>query len=260
MKNKNLIMAIAAALYSPSFYREVGQRWRARSFAYLLVLLAICWLFISFSKTLDFCTTVGRVGVLISQQMPTLHIKSGVITSKIKNPLKMRVNGHGTTYAVIDLNNKYKKFKTDRTQILVRDTYIKIKKSDHEVSTYYLPKTLNATFGPNTISNIMINHGKRIMTVTFFAVYFVGLIFSYIWYIVLSMIYGLIGMIFSGLNKARLEYGSLLGLALVAITPAVLLQTLFVVMGLTFMFQYLLYFVVAMIYLFCAVRANKAQE
>jgi hypothetical protein len=79
---------------------------------------------------------------------------------------------------------------------------------------------------------------------------------SYLYRIVQALIYALIALIFARVLKVSLEYGALLQLALVAITPVLLLNTLRTVLGVPVPFAGLISFLVALGYLFLAVKAN----
>src|SRR5262249_5191233 len=44
MRQYSLLQAPLQSLYSKPFYRDVAARWRVASFAYLALVLAVCWL------------------------------------------------------------------------------------------------------------------------------------------------------------------------------------------------------------------------
>jgi ABC-type Fe3+-siderophore transport system permease subunit len=91
--------------------------------------------------------------------------------------------------------------------------------------------------------------------------YPVALAGSYVYRILQALAYACIGLLFANLLKAPLEYPELLRLASVAVTPAVVADTLRGVAGFPSSFTWLfLCFLLAMGYLLFAVRVNSPAD
>jgi hypothetical protein len=82
-----------------------------------------------------------------------------------------------------------------------------------------------------------------------------ALLFSFLYRIVQALLYAAIGTLFAQGAGVKLDYGTLLRLATVAVTPAVLVDTLRDLANAPIPYWWLLCFVIAMFYLHFAVRA-----
>ena len=90
-------------------------------------------------------------------------------------------------------------------------------------------------------------------------IFFLHLI-SYLYYLLQSLVFGVIGLSFSSLLKRKLSYGSLVSLSIIAMTPATILNTIFF-----FWLEQINYFLIATFllsigYLFFAVKVNPSKK
>lgn len=83
-----------------------------------------------------------------------------------------------------------------------------------------------------------------------------GLVFTLIGHLIQILIYGAVGLLFAMMMNARLGYAALVRLAAVAITPAILIDTVFDLTGAQIRFSGWLFFALEMGYLAFAVKAN----
>ncbi|MBC8107268.1 MAG: DUF1189 family protein, partial [Anaerolineae bacterium] len=84
----------------------------------------------------------------------------------------------------------------------------------------------------------------------------VFLIFGFIYRLIQALLYALLGMAFAAMFGARLSYQQLIRLAIISVTPVMLLDTVFDVIGVSIPFFWLICFAIAMVYLAIAVQAN----
>ena len=83
---------------------------------------------------------------------------------------------------------------------------------------------------------------------------------SFVYRVVQVLIYALIGMLFASILKTTLDYDALVRLSVISITPVVALNTLRRLLDVHVPMTWLISFVIAMIYLFIAVKANADAE
>jgi hypothetical protein len=82
-----------------------------------------------------------------------------------------------------------------------------------------------------------------------------ALLGSYVFRIAQALIYGAIGMLFALMHKSKMPYITVIRIAVVAVTPPIILRTLQNVFGVAIPLAGLWYFLIAMGYLFFGVRA-----
>ena len=129
--------------------------------------------------------------------------------------------------------------------------------------------TLAATASHPTVRNIRLVelspemiHGWLGMFKRFFlvAAYPVSLAASLVFRILQSLLYGAIGLLFASMLKTELGYPAAVRLAVIAVTPVVLLDTVFGLAGVTVPYGWLLGIGIALGYLFFGVRAAAEPE
>jgi len=87
-------------------------------------------------------------------------------------------------------------------------------------------------------------------------IYPFALLGSYLYRIVQALIYAAIGLLFALWCKVTLSYATLLRLAVVAVTPCVLVKTILGIAGVHLPYAGLIYLVAALAYLFFGVHAT----
>ncbi|MGD9152865.1 MAG: DUF1189 family protein [Gammaproteobacteria bacterium] len=262
MSHTNLLTAIVKSFYSNKLYRETAQSWHGRSFLYLLVLLLICWVVISGVITFRINTAMHIFAQkIITYDFPTINFKAGIASTKATTPYHIKDPTSGQALIIIDTNNKVRDFHKSSATILIQKKSILIKdNSANKVSQYYYPKQMNMDIGPTQVNSFILQFGKWIMPLIFIGLLFIGLAVAYIYRIIQVLIYALIGMLFCLILKRRIPYESLMSLTIISITPAIIISTIAVMFNFRFPFQNIFYFLLSMVYLFIAVKANPKSE
>jgi hypothetical protein len=80
---------------------------------------------------------------------------------------------------------------------------------------------------------------------------------SYVYRLVQVLIYGVVGILFANILKTDVDFQSLLGITIMAITPVVILDTFMGPPGISTVFWRFLCFLIAMGFLFFGIRANS---
>jgi hypothetical protein len=93
-----------------------------------------------------------------------------------------------------------------------------------------------------------------------FVFYLFAVIFSFIFRLVLVLLYGVIGLLFCRIANVRLDYQALMRLAVIASTPVIILDTVLEVSNITIPLFWLISFTIAMVYLYFGIRANRVQS
>jgi len=124
MKRFNMFYAIPLSLFSPSLYRDVAERWRARSFAYLILVMAIAWLVVAYFFTSTMCKFITQYSKDLALQMPVIQLESGVITTQTDKPVFVRWP-NGNIFLMLDTKADVKNFSQLPGMILMqKDGYL----------------------------------------------------------------------------------------------------------------------------------------
>lgn len=255
MKRHSALDALVLSFYSQPLYRDVATNWRGTGFAYLLMLLALCWVPEMVKLQMGFSKYVSGEAAQLVKQIPAITIADGEVTTDVETPYFIKDPEKGKVLAIIDLTGQYTSLDNSPADLLLTKHQV-FTRNNYEVRTYDLKGVKSFHLDQNRVRG-WLNVARSWMVVV---IYPCALLFSFVYRIVQALIYGLCGLIISKIVKVELEYLTLLRLATVAVTPAVMLETLRSVASIQIPLWSLLCFLLAMGYLFFAVKANTVQE
>ncbi len=256
MKQYSVWDALVLSFYSRPFYRDVATHWRGTGFAYLLLLLALCWVPEMAKTQVGLTKWVRGEGTQLVKQIPPITISDGAASTEVTTPYFIKDPEKGQVLAIIDLTGKYNSLEDTPAKMLLTKHELFTRNSASEIRTYNLKNVKSFHLDQNRVQGWLNIAGTWLVVV----LYPFALVFSFVYRIVQALIYGVCGMILAKIMKAQLEYLTLLRLAAVAVTPAVILETVRSVANIHIPFWSLLCFLIAMGYLFMAVSAGSAQE
>lgn len=257
MQRTNLLLSIPKSLYSGTMYREVAESWHGRSFLYLLLLLLICWVVIAGVFTVKIHIASHNFAQKLStSKLPTIHFKAGVASTKATTPYYIKDAALKKIIIIIDTKNKITDFHKSKATVLIQKRSISIKDSTGKIEKYFYPKHITTDIGPKQIQAFIYRGSTWMPPLIFIIILFGGLIISYAYRVVQIIIYAWIGKLFCAILKRELFYESLMSLSIIAITPAIIISTILLVFHISYPFEFLSYFLLSMIYLFCIIKAN----
>jgi len=257
MARTNLFLSIPKSLYSGTMYREIAETWHGRSFLYLLLLLLICWVIIAGVFTVKtHIASRNFAQTLSTSKLPTINFKKGVASTKATTPYYIKDAVLKKTIIIIDTKNKITNFHQSKATILIQKRSISIKDSMGKIEQYFYPKKMTVDIGPKQIQSFIYNSGMWLSPLIFIIILFGGLVISYVYRVIQIIIYALIGKLFCAILKRKLFYESLMSLAIISVTPVIIISTILLVFNISYPFEFLSYFLISMIYLFFIIKAN----
>lgn len=255
MKQYSALNALGLSFYSKPLYQDVARNWRGTGFAYLLLLLALCWVPEMINIQMQFADYVNGDASLLVKQIPPINIADGEVTTDVQTPYFIKDPEKGKVLAIIDLTGQYTSLDNSPADLLLTKQQV-FTRNNYEIRTYDLKGVKSFHLDQDRVRG-WLNVARSWMLVV---LYPCALLFSFVYRIVQALIYGLCGLIISKIVKAELEFLTLLRLAVVAVTPAVILETVRSVAAIHIPFWSLLCFMIAMAYLFFAITAASAKE
>jgi Protein of unknown function (DUF1189) len=256
VKRYRFFQAPIMAFFSPNFYRDVSLNWKGTGFAYLLLLLAICWVptFIQFQ--LSVANYVENKAPAIISQIPPIRIIKGEASADVTQPYKIIDPDSGKVLVLIDTIGKTVSREKIESIALLTKTEAIIKKSDVETRIFSLKKIELFVLDKQKVSSwlkMFRNYGALILFPFF-------VIVSFVFRILQLLIYAVIGLLFTKICKTKHSYQTLLRLSVMAITPAIIISTVVEIAAIKIPLQSLLYFIAAMGYLFFGVKVVSHKE
>lgn len=216
-----LLSPLLFSFFRPSFYKEVARTWRGGALLYLLTLTLIPSAAYTFKaqKYLD--------GVLrdylepAAAQFPTLELEDGRLAVAEPVPYVMRSPKDRSIWVIFDTSGHYDTVRETTAQALVTDRRVEILESSSQIRVF--------AFQPGIRFHLDRN---RVVFWTREAVRWMPfLVFPFFWTCFWMMsafillFYALAGQLANRLFRAGLSYGALYRLAVAALTPMVLLES-----------------------------------
>lgn len=256
MKKYSLLHPPVLSFFSRDLYRDVGQNWKGIAAVYLVLLLAFCWIFetwVVHTKVSQFITNETPPFI---EQIPEITIKDGNVS--INEPVPYFINDPETNdvIAIIDTSGQYTSLDNTEAYLLLTNNKLIGRKSETETRVYDLSQ-IGEFFLDQAAANKFVSIFKTYFSFVF---YVCAVLFSFIYRLVQVLIYGALGLLLCKVAKVSLDYQTLVRLAVISITPVVILDTVLEVAGINVPLFWLICFAIALFYLYVGVRANKVQS
>jgi hypothetical protein len=243
------------SFYSKSLYQDVGKNWGKTSFLYLFLLSAVCLIPIMFRVHSAVSDYLHKEAPKIVRQVPVVTIDKGLASVDEKMPYTIKDPDTNAPLIIVDTTGTVTSLEGSEAIVLLTRTKLFFKRSPKDIRALDLSE----------IDSLTIDQPKVYEWIETFLEYFVyvlypfALLFSFLLRIAEALAFAAIGIFFAKNLGASLRYGALASLAAVSMTPSIILDTIHNYLGIAVPFWWLLTFVVAMGYLFFAVKANAGQ-
>lgn len=251
MRSYSIFHVPVLSFFSKKLYIDVSRNWKGVNFLYLLLLLAVCLI----PKMIDLHRGISNFlsieAPAIVNQVPEITITDGRVSIKETQPYYIIDPDSNKPLAIIDTTGRIESIKDTGAFCLLTSNKLMIKKSEFENRTYDLSNVKAFSMDGEQIAGWLQIGGKFLAV----AIYPFALLGSYVYRIVQVLIYAAIGLLFASLCNTKLSYSALVRLAVVAVTPCIIVATILGLAGIYI--PGFLYFVAAMVYLFFAVKSNS---
>ena len=244
------------AFFSKDLYADVALNWKGTCLGYLFLLLALCWVpaMIELNSGLD--NFVEFEAPKLTSQVPTITIKDGIVSTNVPQPHYIYIpDSDDVVLAAIDTTGQFTSLDDIDAMMLLTESTVFVK-SNVETKTFDLSKVKEFTLDRDMITNWLNTLKKLVIPVLYPA----ALVGSYLFRIIQVLIYAAVGMLFVSSLNAQLPYISLVRLAAVAITPAIIVKTILGAADIRIPVVWLLYMIVTLAYMYFGVKANAQSQ
>lgn len=255
MKQHNYFEAFYLSFYSAPLYRDAGRNWKGTGFLYLLLLLALAWIPEMAGIHTRISEAIDNEGQAFAAQVPAITISDGEVSTDVETPYFIRDPGTDKVWAIIDLTGEYTSLADTEAELLLTRNEVLMRRDRgtiHETRAYDLSDVDSFTLSGEDVSR-WLEAAKSWLVILFYPF---AVLFSFVYRIIQALIYAAIGLLIARSLKVELAYGTLLRLAVVALTPVIILDTVRSVASVSIPALWLVAFAVAMGYLIFAIRAN----
>lgn len=233
------------------FYRDVALNWRGLAFVHLLILLALTGVIFIFHFQALATAFINEQAPAILAQVPPITITRGKVQVAVDQPYQIFRNDGRDLFAVIDTTGKITSLRqTDAMLLLTRSRLMaRIGSGDSRVidlgsiEELYLTRDDIAQWLQTSL-----NWAPLVL-------YPLTVFFTYCLRTVQVLIYAAIGTVLAALMKHRIPFGAAASVAVMAMTPVILVDTLTMLLKIDLPLWGLGSFIVALAYLFFGIRA-----
>lgn len=253
MQQYNIFQAIFMSFYSRRLYRDIAMNWGAKSFGYLFLLLALSW--VVFTAQLQMAINHGysKISTGIVTQIPTMTIKDGKLSTPEDRPYLVVEPKSKQILMVIDTSGQYKTLEEAGADVLVTDTKIISKPKPNQERIDAIPEKMNMVIKPDVINGFI----EKFIGFSWIVIFIIALLGSYIYRIIQSLLYAIIGKVLSLIFRVSISYWQVLQIMMVAITPVIVVNTVCRALLINVPHHNLFYFGLAMLYLIFGILSNK---
>jgi hypothetical protein len=237
--------SLARATYDFGLYPEVTQQRLRRSFAFLFLLILLSTIAATVSATVMVHKLAKEVRPAIDK-IPTVVIRKGEASANVPQPwVKSFGREHGLeTVLIIDTTGTREGFADDQMGVFLKKTSVLVKQQSGESRAIPLDKIDELVLSPDVLHHYL----DKLVRLTPFVV--AGLMF--VWYTTMkllqTMILVLVGLIAGSGRKRTLRFGELFTIAVYALTPAILADSLLTLMPFGVPYFLLLYWALAIVW------------
>ena len=252
MKKFSTLHMPLLSFFSKELYTDVAMNWRGVNFLYLLLLLAACWIPVMFGINKSFSQFMEDEVPTVVNQVPEINVVNGEASIAEPQPYYIKNLKDNKAFAIIDTTGTITSLENLDATILITKTQVVMRESPHQMRIFSLAGMKNFTLTREKLTQ-WANIFKKILIIALYPAAVTG---SFIFRIIQALIYAAIGLLFASWCNVKLSYDTLIRLAVVAVTPCVIINTVLVSAGTTFPSAYFIYFMMAMVYLLIGVKAT----
>lgn len=252
MKRYSTVHPLFMSFYSRSLYQDVAMNWKKISILYLLLLLAVCLIPLTFKTRAAVSDYVLQEAPKIIKQFPVVNISKGQVSVDVPMPYTIKDPENNAPLIIIDTTGQVTSLAGSDAIVLLTKTKLFFKRGPKESRILDLAD----------IDSLVIDQSRLYDWMDTFLEYFalvlfpVALSFTFLFRICQALVFAIIAISLSKYLKLTFNYFSLLSLSIVSMTPAIILDTLYNYFDLSIPFWWMIDFALAFGYLIFALKAN----
>lgn len=242
--------AVYHSFFSRHLYREVGKQWRGTGLGYLFLLLCVTTIPMALQVATLLETMKNTYIQHVIERLPDLRIEQGVLQTNVTQPFVIQLPGNEEPFLVIDTRQSPASAAEFVAPVVLQADRMIID-NQGEVRSYPF----------ENIEHFQLDKAElyawsdKLIAIVKPLAYFPLLGGEFLYRTLQAVIYAVGGLVFAAWLKIRLPYGVLLRLTCVALTPGIIIGTLFAWLGISFGLLGTVLFLISQGYLFFAVQS-----
>ncbi len=241
----------ALAFFSRAFYADVATHWRGLAFVHLLLvlLLAATAYTLHFQGLID--AFVSEQAPAIIAQVPQIMITDGTVHVAVAEPYTIHEPDSGRIFAVIDTTGEITSLRQTNALLLLTASRLAVRLGPEDIRIIDLSPIAALQIDQAAVSQWLAD----IQAWSPFILFPLALGFSFIFRSIQALLYGGLGVALAALQKTPIAYGAAVSVAIMAMTPVLLLDAGLMIAHIYLPLWGLLGFLLAVGYLVFGIRS-----
>lgn len=256
MKKYSMIHIPVMSFFARDFYRDVCLHWKGTNFLYLFILLLICWIPAIVKVHIGFSDFRENEAPAVVSQIPQITIENGEASVDVNQPYHIMDPDTKRSLVIIDTTGSITSLDDAEAAVLIAKNQAIFKRNAYETRQFSFAEIPQFTLDQQTI-NGWLDNIQKYLALTLFPCALLG---SFVFRIIQVLIYAAIGLFFASLCHTNRSYLSLIRLAVLAVSPCIIIKTILGIAGIDLPFAGLLFLVIAMGYLYFGVKASTDDD
>lgn len=256
MQRYTIVHPLYLSFFSQSLYRDVARNWKGFCLTYLVALLALSVIPGVLAIREDLTNFFNTKAPSLVSQFPTITVSDGKVSINKPQPYYIKDQETGKPVMIIDTTGTITSLKGSTAVILVTRTNVMVRTAKTDVRTFDLSDVRRLVVDRRVVYGWMDSFQEW----SPFVFYPLALAFSFFYHIIEVMFYSVIGLIFARSLQTRLPFRAVVRLAVMAVTPSIILGVFIAVSGLTVPYWWYISLLISTGYVYFAVRANSGAE
>lgn len=256
MQRYSIVHPLYLSFFSKSLYQDVARNWKGLCLTYLFALLALSVIPGVMKIRTNLINFFNTEAPGFVKQMPTITVKDGKVSINKPQPYYIRDEKTDKAVMIIDTTGKVTSLSHSPAVVLVTKTSVILKTDENKARTFDLSDVKSLVVTRRVIYDWM----DGFQDWSAFIFYPLALFFSFIYHIIEVLFYAAVGLIFARSLQTRLPFTSVVRLAVIAMTPSVILGTLLAILQIGVPYWWYVSLIISTVYVYFAVRANSGKE
>ena len=239
------------AFFSRPFYADVITHWRGLAFVHLLLMLCLCTAVYMMHFKGMVAAVIAEEAPAIIAQIPDIQIENGKVRVNVDQPYEIRRARDGGVFAVIDTTGKIKSLRQTDAMILLTESRLAARLGAGDSRVLDLSPIQSMRVDRFTVSQWL----DQAQAWSPFLLFPLALGFAFIFRSIQALFYAALGMVVASMHRIRLPYKALVSVAIMAMTPFLLVDALLVLLGIYVPLWGTGGFIIAMGYLVFGIRS-----
>ncbi len=239
------------SFYSGDLYWDVCHNWKGVGFLYLFLLLAVCWMPRAMTIQGGVAAFVETEAPPIVTQIPQITVAGGEVWADVIQPYTIVDPKTQKALAIIDTTGQITSLTEQEANVLVTQKELIVRRTHLDTRSLSFDPNFDFTLDQHKVTR-WLDTMRRVTAVW---IYPLALLGSWFLRVIQLLIYALIGLQFARSLHSRRTYDSLLRLSAVAVTPAIIVNTILGVANIQIPMPGLCYFLAAMCCLYFGIRS-----